>query len=107
MEVVPTDELLAAKSVIVLAVFALVFCLERARPKALPPLFLAGGGRAAQRRVLRNLGLFACNLPLSAFFVLPFTLWVTTHALWVRPDRLGKSPGLAADILLLDFWIYF
>ncbi len=100
------DELAIAKGVVVFAWFALAFGIERWRPAADWPANLARSARARIRRWLRNLGLFAINLPLSALFVLPLSAWGAAQALWVRPEFLSGALGLGLDLILLDLWLY-
>jgi sterol desaturase/sphingolipid hydroxylase (fatty acid hydroxylase superfamily) len=97
------QELLAYKSYIVLAWFALLFAAERLRPAARP----AGGWRWDWARLGRNGGLWAINAAGSVLIVLPATLWATRHGLQWRPAWWQGGLGLALDLLLLDFLIYW
>ena len=92
------------------ALAALTFALwERLRPAVVSPLLvgLRRSSAAAWRRLGRNLGLFGLNLLLSPLLVLPLTAWADGFALGLRPAFLAGPLGLAADILLLDLWIYW
>jgi sterol desaturase/sphingolipid hydroxylase (fatty acid hydroxylase superfamily) len=92
------------------AISALVFALwERLRPAVASPLLVRfrRSSAAAWRRLGRNLGLFALNLLLSPLLVLPLTAWAGGFTLGLRPDFLAGPVGLAADLLLLDLWIYW
>jgi len=90
---------LAGKALVVAAVFAVLFTVERAWP-AVPR-------RGGWRRVGRNLGLWAMNAGLSPLLVVPLTAWAATLAPWQRPAWWGGAPGLVLDLVLLDFWIYW
>lgn len=100
------EQLLAFKGAAV-ALWALLFFLgERWRPAAPPPW---GNGRNLAR-LARNLGLFALNIPLSVLIVIPLSAWAAVAG----PDwRADVAPwwqggfGLLADLLLLDFLIYW
>jgi len=104
--------LLTWKAAAVGAVFALFFLAERLRPAAAEPAetgppdgWAAGWGR--WRRVLRNLSLWLVNLGLSLAIVLPLTQWSSATALDWRPAWWSGWSGLALDLLLLDFLIYW
>ena len=94
----------------IVALAAIVFGLwERLRPAA-PSHLLVRFRRttlAGWRRLGRNLGLFGLNLLLSPALVLPVTIWADGFALGLRPAFLSGPAGLAADLLLLDLWIYW
>jgi len=102
--------LLAWKGVAVLAWLAVLFLGERWRPAArpLPP---AGPVRGGWHRLARNLGLWFVVTAMSPFIVLPLTYWASGQGLTWRPDWWQGGPGiswgLALDILLLDFLIYW
>jgi sterol desaturase/sphingolipid hydroxylase (fatty acid hydroxylase superfamily) len=91
--------LLASKTVVVALWLAALFALERVRPAAPAP--------AEWRRVFRNLALFASNVVLSPLIVVPISTLAATHALAWRPLWWTGAAGLAVDILLLDFLIYW
>ncbi|MSO71088.1 MAG: sterol desaturase family protein [Alphaproteobacteria bacterium] len=93
--------LLAAKSVLSLGWLALFLVLERLRPSAAPP------PGPAWPRLARNGALWLLNAGLSFWVTVPLTAWATTHALWQRPDWWGGALGLALDVALLEFWIYW
>ena len=105
------ENLLAWKGALILGWLALLFAAERFVPAATPP----DGPTASSPdtplggiwRVLRNLGLLAVNAGLSPLIVLPLSLWAASHHLGWRPDWWSGWPGLALDILLLDFLIYW
>ncbi len=75
-----------------------------AAPVAAPAAAPASGG---WWRVARNLGLWLANVGLSPLVVLPVSLWATGHHLGWRPEWWSGAPGLALDIVLLDFLIYW
>lgn len=100
------EGLLAWKGVAVLAWIAAFFLAERWRPAARPrpPRGAVLGG---WHRMARNLGLWLTVTALSPLIVLPLTYWASGHALGWRPAWWSGAPGLALDILLLDFLIYW
>ncbi len=93
------DRLLAWKGLAVAVMFAAMFLGERLLP--------AARRREGWRRAARNLGLWLANFGLSPLVVLPITAWAAGRGLVARPDWWSGAPGLALDILLLDFWIYW
>lgn len=104
--------LLTWKGVAAGAVFACFFLAERLLPAAAEPAetgpsagLAAGWGR--WRRVLRNLSLWLVNLGLSLAIVLPLTDWSSRAALAWRPAWWAGWTGLALDLVLLDFLIYW
>jgi len=95
------EHLLAYKSIAVGLWLAIFFTAERLMPAApFPP----GPGFT---RLLRNAGLAVFNLILSPLIVLPLTAMAAGHALAWRPVWWSGAPGLALDLLLLDFLIYW
>lgn len=100
------EGLLAWKGVAVLAWIVAFFLAERWRPaaRAHPP---RGPIRGGWHRVARNLGLWLTVTALSPLIVLPLTYWASGHALGWRPAWWSGWPGLALDIVLLDFLIYW
>jgi sterol desaturase/sphingolipid hydroxylase (fatty acid hydroxylase superfamily) len=101
--------LLGLKAGLVAAVFVTFALWERLRPAAPSPLLVRfrTTGAAAWRRLGRNLGLFSLNLLLSPLLVLPVTAWADGFSLGLRPSFWSGPLGLAADIVLLDLWIYW
>ena len=99
---VGADHLLAWKGAAVLAWFALLFAAERWRPAAAPRL-----AEASWRRLGRNAALWAVNALMSPLAVLPISAYAAAHALDWRPTWWSGAGGLAADLLLLDFLIYW
>jgi sterol desaturase/sphingolipid hydroxylase (fatty acid hydroxylase superfamily) len=100
---------LVVKAILVAAALVLFGVWERLRPAA-DPLLLVRFGRATRdglRRLGRNLGLFGFNLLLSPLLVVPITVWADGFSLGLRPDWWSGWPGLLADLLLLDLWIYW
>lgn len=71
--------------------------------RLLPAVERLGGWR----RVFRNAGLWALNVGLSLAVVVPLSRWASETALDWRPEGFGGWAGLAADIVLLDFLIYW
>lgn len=109
--------LIAAKGVIAGAWFALMFAGERLAPAAPRPGAVAepwppglpvlrAGGWA---RLGRNLALWLVNTVLSPLVVLPLTVWAAERGfdLGLRPAWWSGAIGLLADLLLLDFLIYW
>jgi sterol desaturase/sphingolipid hydroxylase (fatty acid hydroxylase superfamily) len=58
-------------------------------------------------RLARNFTLAGANAALSPLIVIPLSAYAATHALDWRPLWWSGWAGLAADILILDFWIYW
>ncbi|MEZ5530155.1 MAG: sterol desaturase family protein [Porticoccaceae bacterium] len=96
------SELLAYKSAVVLALLLLLFLVERWRPAAPEPAWIANGPRWA-----RNLSLWGCNVLVSLLIVLPVTLYATAHSRYWWSSWVPAWFSLPLDILLLDFWIYW
>lgn len=92
-------EILQSKAVIAIATLIALLILERVFPMA---KFIGG-----LRRVGRNLGLSGLNAILSWLIVVPLTAAVAAHALDWRPLWWAGWPGLVADVLILDLWIYW
>jgi sterol desaturase/sphingolipid hydroxylase (fatty acid hydroxylase superfamily) len=90
-----------ATGVVVFAWFALFFVGERLAP-AVQPLVPTGLARLG-----RNAAFWLLNALLSPLAVLPLTAWAAAHRLDVRPQWWAGLPGLALDMLLLDFLIYW
>jgi sterol desaturase/sphingolipid hydroxylase (fatty acid hydroxylase superfamily) len=103
------EMLLTGKAALVAGALAVFFVYERLRPAVDSPLLLRFGRATAQawRRLARNLGLFSVNLLLSPLVVVPITAWANLHEVGLRPAWWGGWWGLALDVLLLDFWIYW
>jgi sterol desaturase/sphingolipid hydroxylase (fatty acid hydroxylase superfamily) len=96
-------DLLAYKAIAVGLWLAIVFAAERLNP-ATP--FPAAEGLASPR-LWRNAGLAAINFALSPLIVLPLTALAAGHGLAWRPAWWQGAAGLALDLLLLDFLIYW
>ena len=94
-------QLLAYKGIAVGLWLVVFFMAERLVPAA---PFPSGAGIP---RLLRNAGLAAINLILSPLIVLPLTALASAHALPWRPSWWSGIAGLALDLLLLDFLIYW
>ena len=105
------ETLLAWKGLAVAAWLALLFVAERLRPAAIRPereRFALGQPLApGLRRLGRNLGLWLVNLGLSPLVVVPLSYWASSYHLGWRPGWWGGWGGLALDLLLLDFLIYW
>jgi sterol desaturase/sphingolipid hydroxylase (fatty acid hydroxylase superfamily) len=106
------EPLLGWKVAAVAAWFVLLFAAERLRPAAAEPAEtgLAQGPAQAWgrwRRVARNLSLWLLNLPLSLLVVVPLTAWASGIAPVWRPVWWSGWTGLALDLVLLDFLIYW
>jgi len=96
-------DLLAYKGIAVALWLAIFFAAERLRPAA---PFPAGEGSLGPR-LWRNAGLAAINFTLSPLIVLPLTAFAARHGLAWRPAWWQGAAGLALDLLLLDFLIYW
>ncbi|HLI10230.1 MAG TPA: sterol desaturase family protein [Alphaproteobacteria bacterium] len=95
--------LLAVKSAVVLAWFLLLFTGERLRPAARP----GGAWRWDGARLSRNGILWLINVIGSLLIVVPLTAWAARRGLPWRPAFWHGGPGLALDLVLLDFLIYW
>ena len=100
------EELLGWKLAVVGLWFVAFFAAERLLPAAPMPAELAEPA-ARRRRLGRNLAFWAINAGLSLLFVVPLTGWAAAHPLWARPGWWSGLPGLALDLVLLDFGIYW
>lgn len=98
----PIETLLAWKGIAVGLWIALFLIGERLLPAADRPEEARGLPRLA-----RNAGLWLLNAGLSPLVVIPVSLWASQHALGWRPDALRGGWAMLADILLLDFLIYW
>jgi sterol desaturase/sphingolipid hydroxylase (fatty acid hydroxylase superfamily) len=96
------QQFLAWKGVAVGAWFALFFIAERWRPAASPRL-----AEPSWHRLSRNIALWAGNAVLSLLVVVPASAWAAAQALDWRPTWWRAAGGLVADLLLLDFLIYW
>jgi sterol desaturase/sphingolipid hydroxylase (fatty acid hydroxylase superfamily) len=103
------EYLLSFKAILVGAFLVLFLIYERVRPAVDHPLLVRfrGASAAAWRRLVRNTGLFSLNLVVSPLIVLPITVWAEQFTLGLRPAWLSGWTGLAVDLVLLDFWIYW
>jgi sterol desaturase/sphingolipid hydroxylase (fatty acid hydroxylase superfamily) len=98
------DAALAWKGLAVALWLIALFIAERLHPADDRPRPEIGG---AWQRLGRNFGLWLANLALSPLIVAPFSVWAASHALPWRPPWWGGAAGLAADLVLLDLWIYW
>lgn len=98
----PIETLLAWKGIAVGLWIALFLIGERLLPAADRPVEARGLPRLA-----RNAGLWLLNAGLSPLIVIPVSLWASQHTLGWRPEALRGGWALLADILLLDFLIYW
>jgi sterol desaturase/sphingolipid hydroxylase (fatty acid hydroxylase superfamily) len=103
------EALLSLKAVVVGAVLIVFLVYERVRPAVDHPLLVRfrGASAAAWRRLVRNTGLFGINLLVGPLIVVPITVWAEQFATGLRPRWLSGWSGLALDLVLLDFWIYW
>jgi sterol desaturase/sphingolipid hydroxylase (fatty acid hydroxylase superfamily) len=103
------EYLLSFKAVLVGGFLVLFLIYERVCPAVDHPLLVRfrGASAAAWRRLVRNTGLFSLNLLVSPLIVLPITVWAEQFTLGLRPAWLSGWIGLAFDLVLLDFWIYW
>ena len=100
--------LLTWKGAAVLVWLAAFFLAERLAPAAVRPVGRDRSGMAGGwPRVLRNLGLWLANVGLSPLVVLPLSFWAAGHHLGWRPEWWSGALGLALDLVLLDFLIYW
>lgn len=90
-----------AKGVGLFAWLALFFALERLRPAA-PPW----DPRVTRGRLGRNGGLAAVTMALSPLAVLPISAWAASLPDW-RPDWTVGGWWILADLIVLEFWIYW
>jgi len=100
----PVSDLLAYKGALVGIWLAGIFLAERFWPASPLPAPVA---RAPLARLARNFALAAINFLLSPLVVLPLTALAAGHALAWRALWWQGWPGLALDLLLLDFLIYW
>ncbi len=104
------ETLLSWKTAAVALWLALFFAAERLRPAAVPPdaeREVRGGPRGGPWRLVRNGGLWLANLALSPLLVVPVSVFAAQHHLDWRPAWWGGLLGLALDLVLLDFMIYW
>jgi sterol desaturase/sphingolipid hydroxylase (fatty acid hydroxylase superfamily) len=103
------EALLSFKAVVVGVVLLAFLVYERVRPAVEHPLLVRfrGAGAAAWRRLVRNTGLFGINQLISPQIVVPITVWAEQFTTGLRPEWLSGWSGLALDLILLDFWIYW
>jgi sterol desaturase/sphingolipid hydroxylase (fatty acid hydroxylase superfamily) len=103
------EALLSFKTVAVGAFLLLFLIYERLRPAVDHPLLVRFGraSAAAWRRLARNTGLFGINLLIGPLIVVPITAWAGGFTTGLRPAWLSGWPGLAVDLVVLDFWIYW
>ncbi len=92
-------DILQSKAAIAIGTLIALLILERIFPMA---TFIGG-----LRRVGRNLGLSGLNAALSWLIVVPLTTAVAAHGLDWRPAIWAGWPGLIADVVILDLWIYW
>lgn len=101
--------LVAWKAVVVGVWFALFFVGERLLPAAVPPPSARVPG-PGWRRLGSNVALWVGNSVMSVLVVVPLTVAATQAwpelGAW-RPDWWTGLPGLALDVVLLDFLIYW
>lgn len=97
---------LGAKTAAVLFWFVFLFLAERLRPADASARPLHRATRQGLARMGRNGTLWLINIGLAPLVVVPITALAAGHALW-RPWWWGGPAGLALDILLLDFLIYW
>ena len=99
------DTLIAGKTIVVAALFVLLFTAERLLPAA-----RTGGTErpmSDRHRLGRNVTLWLANVALSLAIVVPVSNWAVAHSLGFRPVWWSGGAGLLLDLLLLDFLIYW
>lgn len=99
------ETLLAWKATVLGIWLVFLFVGERLLPAAPEPR--PDGRLGRWSRVLSNGVLFGLNGLLSVAVVVPISAWASTHALDWRPVWWSGWTGLAADLLILDFAIYW
>lgn len=90
-----------------LAWLVLFFAAERIFPAAREAAPAAAGPPGRWHRLGRNLGLWVANVGLYPLIVLPVSVWATDHTIGWRPEWWSGGLGLALDIVLLDFLIFW
>jgi sterol desaturase/sphingolipid hydroxylase (fatty acid hydroxylase superfamily) len=100
-------EFLPSKTVVVLAVFAAIFILERLFPAASPVKTALGRAVEPLLRVVKNLGFGGINALASPLVVIPISAVAAQWSLDWRPPWLNSTAGPIVDLLLLDLWIYW
>lgn len=94
-----TQELIEAKAYIIIAVFFLLFVLERLYPASKK-------GHRTTQSIFKNISFWPFNIALSLAIILPISFLASKNSLWVRPEALSGVAGLVLDIILLDFFMY-
>jgi sterol desaturase/sphingolipid hydroxylase (fatty acid hydroxylase superfamily) len=91
-------DFLASKSGLILSVLVVLFVLERLFPvaKALGGIY----------RIVKNLVLASFNFVFSPLVVIPVSAFAAQWQLPWRPEWWSGWGGFAADVLILDCWIY-
>lgn len=95
------ETLLPWKAAAVGVWLALFFIAERLRPRVVEP------PAGARTRLGHNGGLWLANLGLSPLVVVPVSVLAVGYHLAWRPEWWSGPAGLAIDLLLLDFLIYW
>jgi sterol desaturase/sphingolipid hydroxylase (fatty acid hydroxylase superfamily) len=93
--------LLTSKLAWIIAFMAAMLALERLFPMA--KVHVAD----KLARLAKNFTLAGINAVLSPLIVIPLSAYAASYALDWRPLWWSGWGGLAADILVLDFWIYW
>ncbi len=102
------EELLTYKGLIVALWLGAFFVAERLYPAVpLPPELGTATARTSWLRLARNASLWLVNVGLSPLIVLPLSLWASGQVFNWRPDWWSGALGLAFDLVLLDFLIYW
>ncbi len=105
------EALLGWKALLVGAWLAAFFVSERLWPASPLPQDVSAQEHGPIRRLARNVGLWLVNVGLSPLVVLPVSLWAAQHGLGWRQTAAFEWwsgwTGLALDLLLLDFLIYW
>ena len=87
------------KTIVIFGTLAALFVFERIYPAT---IWLGGLNRMG-----RNFGLAGFNAVLSPLIVLPLAQFADASSLDWRPDSWASSWMIAADLLVLDLWIYW
>lgn len=95
--------LLTYKGILVAAWLILLFVGERLAPADVT----RRGWFGDWPRLADNLGLWLLTATVSFLVVVPLSTWSAAHPLWTRPAWWSGAAGLALDLLLFDFWIYW
>ena len=92
-------QVLSSKGGIVVLTLVVFMLLERAFPVV--------RARLNMDRIFRNFSFAGINFLLGPLIVVPVTAMAAGYAFHWQPQWWSGWTGLALDLLILDFWIYF